>query len=349
MQGTRVSDVRRFVGTLTLRKAGNLFLAYAGLYASRIFRQPLVPGNPHTLSVEPTTRCNLACPECPVGNHTLHRPRGDMKTLLFQKIIKDAAPYLTHLILYFQGEPFLAPRFFEMIQTAKSHGLYVSTSTNGHFLSQENNIKLLKSGLDRLLISLDGASAESYVKYRRNGDFNRVVNGIRDLVKQREERGQKNPYIILQCLLFAHNIDEKGKIIQLGAALGVDTVQFKTAQFYHLNGDNQMVPDNPEDSRYRKDNNRNYVIRGRLKNYCTRVWTTAVVTWDGTLVPCCFDKDAKYAAGELRTYTLKKIWKSAILMKFRKQILKDRKIIDICRNCTEGLKKEITENGKTDL
>jgi radical SAM protein with 4Fe4S-binding SPASM domain len=331
-----IRDMVNFFRTLSLRKILNLFLVEAGYLFSLLIRKPVVWGMPHTLSVEPVTRCNLSCPECPVGNHTLNRPSGEMAPELFRKILDPAAPKLMHLILYFQGEPFLSPHLFELIGYAKQRSLYVSTSTNGHYLDEKNIRKLLTSGLDRLIISLDGASQESYEKYRVGGDFQKVKKGIQELVQRKEKGHFRKPLIIIQFLMFRHNLHEREQMKYLARELGVDRLEFKTAQFYDLSEDNQLIPEDPVFSRYRKEGQK-YVLKYVLKNRCPRLWNTAVITWDGKMVPCCFDKNAECLLGDLNKRTLQEVWFSGSFTRFRTRVLRARKEIPMCRNCTEGL------------
>lgn len=330
-----INDFIRFLGTANLTKLTNLVQVYSGMVMSRILRKPIVYGVPHTLSVEPTTRCMLACPECPVGNNTLQRPGGEISLRLFRKILEDHdIRKIAHLILYFQGEPFLAKHFFDMVQAARKKNLYVSTSTNGQLLTQEYVDQILESGLDRLIISIDGVTQETYAKYRKGGDLKRVVDGVSLLMRERKTRKQNHPYVIMQCLLFAHNEHEVSEIRKLARKLGVDKLVFKTAQFYHLDKHNGMIPSTPAYSRYKFTGGR-YVLKKKQKNFCSRIWTTAVITWEGILVPCCFDKNARHPSGNLNAVFLGNAWKSEKMYAFRQQVLRDRKSIEICSNCTE--------------
>lgn len=330
-----INDFIRFLGTANLTKLTNLVQVYSGMVMSRILRKPIVYGVPHTLSVEPTTRCTLACPECPVGNNTLQRPGGEISLRLFRKILEDHdIRKIAHLILYFQGEPFLAKHFFDMVQAARKKNLYVSTSTNGQLLTQEYVDQILESGLDRLIISIDGVTQETYARYRKGGDLKRVVDGVSLLMRERKTRKQNHPYVIMQCLLFAHNEHEVSEIRKLARKLGVDKLVFKTAQFYHLDKHNGMIPSTPAYSRYKFTGGR-YVLKKKQKNFCSRIWTTAVITWEGILVPCCFDKNARHPSGNLNAVFLGNAWKSEKMYAFRQQVLRDRKSIEICSNCTE--------------
>ncbi len=337
-----LSDTLHFFRTLTLKRLFNLIIIRTGLFLSGVLRKPLVWGKPHTLSVEPGTICNLSCPECPVGNGTLNRESGTMDLSLFRQVIDQTSYHLNHLILYFQGEPFLVPGIFNMIRYAKRENIYVSTSTNGHFLSPETIREILDSGLDRLIISLDGATAETYRQYRRGGDFGKVTDGIKALVKERNAGGFSRPYIMVQFIYFSHNLHEKEEIRRLVKELGADKLVYKTAQFYDLDKSNQMIPGNPRFARYVLKGSR-YELKYKLRNRCPRLWNTGVVTWDGKVVPCCFDKDADYVMGNVRETSFKMIWHSQKFKEFRQQILVRRKEIEMCRNCTEGLGQKIAD------
>ena len=331
-----LADAFRFFRTITPRRGINLLSVQAGMILSFILHKPVLWGLPHTLSVEPGTMCNLACPECPVGNGTLKRENGVMEPDLFRKIIDQTSGHLNHLILYFQGEPFMVPHLFKMIRYAKGKNIYVSTSTNGHFFDRQTISEILGSGLDRLIISLDGASAETYKKYRIGGDFERVVKGIRDLTAHRKEGGYHRPFIIIQFIYFRHNIHEKEKMAGLVKELGADKLEFKTAQFYNLTKTNPLIPEDDRFSRY-VFREGHYEMKYSLKNRCPRLWNTGVITRDGKVVPCCYDKNADHVMGQVTELPFRDIWHSVRFNDFRQQVLKRRTEIAMCRNCTEGL------------
>jgi radical SAM protein with 4Fe4S-binding SPASM domain len=319
----------------------NLTKLLSGYFLSRLMRRVIHWGNPVSLSIEPTNCCNLHCPECPSGMNLLTRDRGIIDPALFQNLIDQVSSTLYYLNLYFQGEPYIHPQFTEMVRIAKSKKIYVSTSTNGHFLTPENARTTLESGLDKLIISLDGTDAETYEQYRAGGNFNEVITGIKEIVNQKKARGSKKPKVILQFLVLKSNQHQVEQIRLFGKGLGADKVELKTAQFYDFKQGNPLMPDDPRFSRYQKiktdqEGHPRYEIRNRLPNHCFRMWSSCVVTWNGTVVPCCFDKDAKYRMGNVKELAFEKTWKNEAYREFRKKILSSRKSIDICTNCTEG-------------
>ncbi|MFN3316720.1 MAG: radical SAM protein, partial [Raineya sp.] len=143
-------DSLNLVSKLTPKKLWNISKNLGSYYVSRFRKKPQHWGLPFSVSVEPTTACNLRCPECPSGLRAFTRPTGLLEQHLYEKIIDELAPHLLYLILYFQGEPYLHPRFFDLVAYASKKKIYTATSTNAHYLHQKNIEKTLHSGLDRL-------------------------------------------------------------------------------------------------------------------------------------------------------------------------------------------------------
>jgi radical SAM protein with 4Fe4S-binding SPASM domain len=125
---------------------------------------------------------------------------------------------------------------------------------------------------------------------------------------------------------------------QLADEMGVDEIRFKTAQVYDYQNGNPLIPTNEKYSRYRKMSDGTYRLKNKMSNHCWRMWSSAVVTWDGSIVPCCFDKDAKHKLGNMQFVKFQDIWKNNDYQHFRKALLTNREEIDICKNCSEGSK-----------
>lgn len=331
-----ITDWLNFIKTLTAKRLWNAVRVFFNYWVSQVIRKPIINHYPYSLSLEPTNLCNLNCPECPTGLNLLTRRQGYMRFDLFEKILEETSPFLLWLMLYFQGESFLHPDLHLMIEYAKKRSVYVHVSTNGHFLDQKKCRQIISSGLDRITISLDGTDRETYSTYRVNGDFDKVVNGIKTLVAMKKVVNSKKPFIEIQFLVMKHNEHQTGAIKKLGKDLGVDRVVLKSAQIYNYAEKKEKITNLKKYSRYIKRNNE-VKIKNRRKNRCFRIWSSAVVTWDGFMAPCCFDKDVQYSAGDLNKSSVKDSWQGNNFMKFREQILQNRKQIYICNNCTEGL------------
>ena len=295
-------------------------------------------GLPFNISIEPTTSCNLGCPECPSGLKSFTRDTGTLSVDFYNKFLQEVQKDLIYLYFYFQGEPYLHPDFLSLVKAASEKNIYTVTSTNAHFLSPRKATETIQSGLDRILISIDGASQETYESYRKGGKLAKVIEGTKNLVKAKSQLNSSTPHIIIQFLVVKPNEHEIPEILQLGKDLGVDEVKLKTAQVYDFKNGSELIPSIEQYSRYRKNEDGSYRIKNKLENKCWKLWHSCVVTWDGNIVPCCFDKDAKYEMGSLQTHSFQSIWGNKNYKAFRGQLVNNRKSIDICTNCTEGLK-----------
>jgi radical SAM protein with 4Fe4S-binding SPASM domain len=332
------NDSINFLKKLTVRRVWNASKVLSSYYITRLIRKPVQWGLPISISFEPTTSCNLKCPECPSGLRQFTRPRGMLKKDFFTKTIDDIYKDILYLIFYFQGEPYLNKNFLEMVSYASSKGLYTATSTNGHFLTDEMAKKTVESGLDRLIISLDGTTQEVYEQYRREGNIDKVIEGAKNIVKWRKKLNSKTPFVFFQFLVVKPNEHQIEDVKKLAAEVGVDEVRFKTAQIYDYENDpNQLIPKNEKFSRYKETKEGKHIAKNKLQNHCWKLWQANVITWDGMVVPCCFDKDATHQLGDLKNQSFKEIWNNDQYKKFRKDITTSRKNIDICANCSEGL------------
>lgn len=245
---------------------------------------------------------------------------------------------LMYLIFYFQGEPYINPKFLEMVKFAHDKGIYTITSTNGHFLNDENARKTIESGLDRMIISVDGTTQEVYENYRKSGKLEVVLQGARNVVKWKKRLNSSTPHLIFQFLVVKPNEHQIPDIYRLAEEIGVDEVKLKSAQVYDYEHGNPLIPSIEKYARYTQQADGTYRVKNELLNHCWKLWHSCVITWDGMVVPCCFDKDATHRLGDLKQQNFREIWQGAAYQNFRQQLLQGRDQIDICTNCTEGCK-----------
>ncbi len=222
-----------------------------------------------------------------------------------------------------------------MIKRAVGRNIYTAISTNGHFLTTENVRGIIESGLDRLIISIDGTTQEVYEKYRVGGDLKTVISGIEKVVKWKKKLHSSKPFVIISFLALRTNEHQIKDVKKLGKKLGVDKVVIKTAQVKDMSCRNDLVPTSEKLTRY-KFVDGHYELKKKLTNRCWRVWSSPVITYNGKIVPCCFDKNAEHSMGELATTGFRGIWKGDRFRNFRERILNERITINICRNCTSG-------------
>lgn len=323
---------------LTFKKLINAFKVWGSYHVSKNTKKVSSLGFPISMAIEPTTSCNLRCPECPSGLRQFTRPIGMLEPVFFKKTIDEVYKELIYLTFYFQGEPYLNPNFLDMVKYASNKRIYTSTSTNAHYLTKEQARKTVESKLDRLIISIDGTTQDTYEQYRIGGQLQKVIDGAKNIIEAKKELKSNTPHVVFQFLVVKPNEHQLEDVKKLAHELGVDEVVFKTAQLYDFENGNPLIPENIKYSRYKKNNDGTYSIKNKLLNQCWRMWSSCVVTWDGIVVPCCFDKDAKHQLGDLKNQNFNELWKSFKYQNFRKSILKSRKEIDICKNCSEGTK-----------
>ena len=333
-----VWDQINMIKNITFKKLWNLILLHFSYRYTKTFNRQLNLGKPFSLSIEPTTSCNLGCPECPSGLKQFSRPTGRLKVDEHVKMLDEIDSSVFYINYYFQGEPFLNPHFLELIKEAKRRKIYTATSTNAHFINEKKSKEIVKSGLDRLIISIDGLTQETYEGYRKKGKLNKVIEGTKNLIQAKKELKSKTPHLIFQFLAVSYNEHEIPKILEFGKEIGVNETRIKTAQIYDYKNGNNLIPKNLRYSRYKLNSNGTYVLKHKLSNHCWRMWSGAVITWDGGVVPCCFDKDASHQMGNLLEEKFDSIWNNKRYNNFRSQLISNRSDIDICKNCTEGAK-----------
>ena len=332
------NDSLNFLSKLTPKRIFNALQVGSSYFYTKWTGNATQWGFPFTVSIEPTTACNLKCPECPSGLRAFTRPTGNLKEDFFKSTIDSLYQELIYLIFYFQGEPYINPKFLDMVKYAHDKGIYTITSTNGHFLNDENAKKTIEAGLDRMIISVDGTTQEVYENYRKAGNLEHVLLGAKNIVKWKKALKSKTPHIIFQFLVVKPNEHQIPEIYKLAEEIGVDEVKLKTAQVYDYEQGNELIPTIDKYARYKEMEDGRWVVKNELLNHCWKLWHACVISWDGMVVPCCFDKDATHRLGDLKRQSFKEIWKSKNYNNFRKNLLKGRDQIDICTNCTEGCK-----------
>jgi hypothetical protein len=186
------------------------------------------------------------------------------------------------------------------------------------------------------LISIDGTTQETYEQYRIGGSLAKVIEGTKNLIAARKAAKSATPHIIFQYLVVRPNQHQIAELKQLATELGVDEVKLKTAQIYNYEQGHDLIPTIDHYARYALQPSGRYTLKNPLLNHCWKLWHSCVITWDGMIVPCCFDKDAQHQLGSLHTMSFRAIWQSALYQSFRSRILRSRAEIDICTNCSEG-------------
>jgi radical SAM protein with 4Fe4S-binding SPASM domain len=331
-------DNFQIVKHISIGRLHNLFLLQLSYFISRALKRSIVWGQPFTASIEPTTACNLGCPECPSGLKQFSRPTGKLDLKLHETMLNQLGKNVFYINYYFQGEPFLHPQFLELIRSAKQKKIYTSTSTNAHFIDEKKATEIVQSGLDRLIISIDGTDQKTYENYRIHGQLDKVIEATKLLIAAKKELKSQTPHLIFQFLVVAPNEHQIEDILALGKNIGIDEVRLKSAQLYDYKHGNSLMPKSEKYARYKLQKDGTYKLKYKTGNHCWRMWSSCVLTFDGRVVPCCFDKDASHLLGKINEMDFKQIWQGKQYGNFRNAVLTNRNEIDICKNCSEGSK-----------
>lgn len=324
--------------TFTIRKIINLLKLWTSYSFSIFGKMKTFKTLPFFVSIEPVNACNLYCPECPVGmrNSKHGKQVGEKINLkLLKKTIDELSETLGHAILYFQGEPLLNKDFTEIVRYIHDKKILTTTSTNAQLLSNETAKKIVLSGLDRIIISIDGTTQETYETYRVGAKLDKTIQGIQNLVKWKKELKSKSPFIELQFLVLSTNEHQMKEMKKMGKKWKADKLTFKTAQLYEFENGNPLLPKNKKYARYELREDGKYHIKSKLKNRCKRLWMGSVITSEGNVLPCCFDKNNSFIFGNLFQNNFQNIWQNEKANQFRQDLLQNRKQFEMCRNCTE--------------
>lgn len=298
----------------------------------------IVWGKPFSATIEPTNFCNLKCPECPSGLGRLTRPLGIVDFDNFEKYCKEISDTVFYLQLFFQGEPLVNKNLPKLVEIAHKYNMYVAISTNGILVNQNIAQKLIEAKIDKVIFSIDGLDEETYQNYRIGGKFENAFKGFETLLLEKQKNNVSYPFVEFQFIVMKQNEHQIKKVLELQKLKGLNKVTLKTMQVYSKESAEYFLPTSEKYRRYVIDENGELKLKGKFKNQCFAIWRTIVITWDGNVVACCFDKDGFTKLGNLNKQSLFNVWNGKKFNNFRNAILKNRANITMCKNCTEGVK-----------
>ena len=246
-----------------------------------------VAGYPYEWEIDTTNVCQLKCPLCHTGLGTVNRHKGVMHFDLFKKTVDEIKDYCIWLSLYSWGEPFLNKEIDRYVAYAHKANIATMISSNlNKPLTPDMAERLIRSGLDVLIISLDGTTQEVYKVYRVGGYLDRVLDNIKLLVQKKNELGYKTPYLEWQYIVMRQNEHQIPEARQMAREIGVDGIVFKKVDFPHGEDDpetaERWLPVAAEGLRKDQPFEKPYKENGVR---CWRLWRSAVVNWDGRLRP----------------------------------------------------------------
>ncbi len=280
-------------------------------------------GQPYVFAIETTNRCNLKCIMCP-RTYMMKRKLGEMNMDLFKKIIDEASKYTKFMWLHDFGDPILDSKIIERIKYVKSKGVKTGISINGFYLPEKISKQLIEAKLDRIIFSFDGFSKKTYEKYRAGSNFEKVKKNILTFLELKKKMKSKFPYVQMKMINMK---DTKNEISDFKKEWKSKVDEVIITDFVDWAG------------QISNEENLEGVEIKKQKYPCKWFWTSIVVLWDGRVVPCCKDCDARLVLGDLKKNTIKEIWNSKRFKEIRKQQIKHKFKNPLCYNCDEAIGK----------
>ena len=299
-------EIEQHAGSLSelrLKKLRNLVLNER----ERLSHTESTASMPVTGQIDPAFACNLSCPLC---LSEMARQQGYtmpvMKEAELDHILSDYGDYLVRIWLSLWGEPLLNKRLPELIAKCKSREIWVLVSSNMSVPLGDAAIEaLVKSGLDAMILSIDGATQDTYHTYRCRGDLALVLKNVQALVEAKRRLGMRTPYLYWRYLRFSWNEHEIEMARTMAASLGVDEFGVEggvmTPQTHHVltprKPDEQSRAQHPEISAHWQ---RHADRRRNRHQYfgCDYLYQSISINSNGLVHPCCYVVSPEHAIGD---------------------------------------------------
>lgn len=264
-------------------------------------RRTRLRSRPYLLILDPCNYCNLRCPLCPTGVKQLGREQSMLSFEHFRHYFDPHIPYLFEVYMHNWGESLINKEVYRMIEYAQAHGVGTNLSSNLVILDSDDIDRLLDSGLEYLVVSLDGTTPETYLQYRVRGDYERVITNLREIIRRRNERGLKTPVVEWQFIVMKQNEHEIPEAERLAAEIGVDKLRFipvgmpyefedrkETADRWYPTGVSGRVESSHEEQQFGQADK---------PGPCFYLYRSMVVNPDGGVSPCCvvYQKNRDFA------------------------------------------------------
>jgi MoaA/NifB/PqqE/SkfB family radical SAM enzyme len=268
--------------------------AYSNVLKLRVnmaLKSKAVRNYPVQAYIEPTLFCNLRCPACPTGLQLGLRPSTTIKWELFKSTIDEIGDYVFSLFMYNWGEPLLHKQTPEMIRYAKDKEINILLSSNLSLKLTDDYIdRLVLSGLDTLVVSLDGTTQEANAKYRRRGELELVRENMLRIQAAKERLGVQTPKVVWQFLVFKHNETQIGQAQDEFREWGADQIVTEAAIMPFAPHDEGFEPSTlPEYNMYHPDHYFHNLTDKHDKSGrpCSWLYGIFVLNPNGKVSPCC--------------------------------------------------------------
>lgn len=321
----------------TPRKWANLVTAEW----ERKARKVRVKSLPYLMIIDPCNYCNLRCPLCPTGLGTLGRPQKMMSLDCFKSYFDPMSDYLFEAYLHNWGESLLNKEVFKMIEHAQSRNVGTNISTNLSETTSADIDALLDSGLEYLIVSLDGTTEESYSKYRVRGKFDNVMANMAEIIRRRNQRKLKHPFVEWQFIVMKQNEHQIPEAEEIAKKTGVDLLRFIPVGMPYDTVDRKAVadewfPTTVGGREFAPDGVEQQFGQANKPSPCFYLYRSMVVNPDGGVAPCCVvdKKDSDFA--QLPATDLHGVWNNDHYQSGRALFSPqkaDKQIETICDGC----------------
>lgn len=308
---------------------------------SMIVRPDIAPNYPMTLCVEPGNLCNLSCALCATGQKDKSRSNKMLKFADFKKVLDKVGKYIINIDLYNWGEPFLNKEIFQIIRYAKKYKIKVEVSSNFNLYNEKLGKEIIASGLDALVLSIHGGTPQTYSKYMKGGDFNKVMKNLEHLIALKKQTGSKTPRLRWRYVVFRHNQHEIEQTAKKAFAIGVDEFQplpMAVGLGYDVAKMKREIWEKRAWIPSREEFNIYNIKKRELKNKnfdCFWPWEIISIGAAGMIQPCCGLYSRNIDFGNVFSENFRSVWNNRYYQTCRKE-LREKIINDpksICGTC----------------
>jgi len=303
---------------------------------------------PVSIFLEATNYCNYKCPLCPIGANISKRPKGFLDLKTASRAMDEISGFIDGVTLSFYGEPLLHPEISDLVLLAHRRGLHVRMFTNLSRSPERGWQNFVESGVDELVVSIDGLTQVQYSSYRVGGRLERVLSNLDKIIHLRSCHGGK-PRLEIQMLALRTNEGEWPKFATRFLDLGVDAVKLKAVNLGPEASDSlaeTFLPLNPAFHYYQ--DNRTSILRSKFHedgkiSGCHELYAgPAIIAWDGRFIACCRDADASFTLGSIQKRTIWDFWNGDEMAELRRRVFAQMDQPSICQQCPALLTSDFT-------
>jgi len=309
------------------------------LHFLRIYLKHKFLNQPYLAIIETGNICNLTCPTCPTPRNKIKRKSEQMSFENFKKVIDKIKKDIHTILLYNTNEPLLNPEIEKMIAYADYCNLHTVISTNATILNEKRTESLLKSGLDEILLCLDGTTKESYEPFRRGASFESVLANISYFCSRKKQLKLVKPFTELQFIVNKLNQGQVEDVKKIARQIRADKLHIKSLalnEYAYTKEEIKILaekffPNNVKiKTRYIKIKDKNLILKNQ-KDQCSVPDNQITVLVDGRMVICCYDLNGDYTLGNIFNQSLNVILTQE-KSKQLKKMAKDKKL-PLCKTC----------------